>query len=46
MVSEELENTLRFMVSSLYDFNKEFDLEGLLFLDKVMVVKTYQFKKI
>ena len=37
-----IRNTLRFMVSNLYDYQKDFDKEQLLFLDKVILSKTYR----
>jgi len=40
-----IRNTLRFMVSNLYDFGKEFNSEDLLFLDKAMIVKANHLQK-
>ena len=35
-----IRNTMRFMVSNLYDFDKKFDTDNLLFIDKVILHKT------
>ena len=40
-----IRNTLRFMVSNLYDYQKDFDKEQLLFLDKVILSKTYKLQE-
>jgi len=40
-----IRNTLRFMISNLYDFGKEFNSEDLLFLDKAMIVKANHLQK-
>ena len=34
-----IRNTMRFMVSNLYDFDKKFDTDNLLFIDKVILHK-------
>ena len=35
-----IRNTMRFMVSNLYDYDKKFDTDNLLFIDKVILHKT------
>ena len=35
-----IRNTMRFMISNLYDFDQKFDVSDLLFIDKVMLHKT------